>query len=31
MPMEAAGAAALKMNSAKMRMVVEFFISNLLS
>jgi hypothetical protein len=30
MPMEAAGAAALRMNSAKMRMVVNFFISNLL-
>ncbi|NPV41699.1 MAG: hypothetical protein HPY72_10220 [Anaerolineae bacterium] len=30
MPMEAAGAAALRMNSAKMRMVVSFFISNLL-
>jgi hypothetical protein len=30
MPMEAAGAAALKMNNAKMRMVVSFFISDLL-
>ena len=27
MPMEAAGAAALRMNSAKIRMVVNFFIS----
>jgi hypothetical protein len=30
MPMEAAGAAALRMNSAKIKMVVSFFISNLL-
>ncbi len=30
MPIEAAGAAALRMNSAKIRMVVSFFISNLL-
>jgi hypothetical protein len=30
MPIEAAGAAALRMNSAKIRMVVNFFISNLL-
>jgi hypothetical protein len=30
MPIEAAGAAALRMNSAKIRMVVSFFISFLL-